>query len=123
MTENTQKEEIQKIFDITIKGLQQAGTKMQKPDNLQEITNGDTPFGHIFIPTELVRNIWKFGEMVLDKQKIASESGLELMLLISRDARAWVRHARLRWGKPPNSEEMAVMPIPADQLPPENPPF
>jgi hypothetical protein len=93
-----------------------------KPDDREEVLAGEN-FGVVFMPPELLRQLWGLGEAVVHFQEGKSESkrveprAINVMMLAAQ----WVRDARTRWGLPDRVEKVEVAPLLKE--PPMEPPF
>lgn|SRR5512135_23427 len=94
----------------------------KKPDDRDEILAGED-FGVVFMPPELLRQLWGLGEAVVHFQDKEAESArvesraINVMMLAAQ----WVRDARARWGTPDRVEKVNVAPLLKET--PVEPPF
>lgn len=94
----------------------------KKPDDRDEILAGEE-FGVVFIPPELLRQLWGLGEAVVHFQDKEAESkrieprAINVMMLAAQ----WVRDSRTRWGTPDRVEKINVAQLLKE--PPMEPPF
>jgi len=87
-------------------------TDKKMVDDREKILSGEE-FGVVFIPTELLRQLWGLGEAVVHFQDKQAEAGrvepraIQVMELAAK----WVRDARVRWGTPDRVEKINVGPL------------
>ena len=93
-----------------------------KPDDREELLAGGE-FGVVFMPPELLRQLWGLGEAVVHFEDGEAESkrveprAINVMMLAAQ----WVRDARNRWGLSDRVEKVNVAPLLKE--PPGEPPF
>ena len=90
--------------------------KNRKPDDTEAILAGEE-FGVVFMPPELVRQLWGLGETVVHFRAGKAEAvraefrAIRVMELAAQ----WVQDARDRWGVPDRVEKVDVAPLLREQ--------
>lgn len=98
--------------------LREAGRKlrltleaMRHPDNVLELLNGGLQTGFVFLPTRLMEDLYKIGEMAADALDHGRKPGPEMEQRAAKmleGAAEWVRYCRKRWGIPRDAQLVPV---------------
>jgi hypothetical protein len=104
--------EVDEFAKKTLAHAEKVFAEKKKPDDRDEILAGED-FGVVFMPPELLRQLWGLGEAVVHFQDKQAEStrveprATEVMMLAAQ----WVRDARVRWGTPDRVEKVSIAPL------------
>ncbi len=99
-------EALQQVVSKLVKQMAEKMAVMKHPDNLPEILDGKNS-GLVFVPTSLLRELWKMGES--QKNGCLNESQTKLVAEMSAD---WVAHCQKAWGPQPGSQLTEIREIP-----------
>lgn len=120
--ESKSREEQEKLAQDTLDRANKILAQKRKPDDREEILAG-AEFGVVFIPTQLLRQLWGLGEAVVNFQTGKAESkrvemrALEVMMLAGK----WVVDAQTRWGTPERVEKTNVGPLTKEEMQADTP--
>jgi len=82
------------------------------PDNLPELLYGQREFGCVYIPTELLRELYELGDSVLDLFEGDEKNNVQKACFnVSILAAKWVSFSKRKWGQIPCSELSVVSPL------------
>lgn len=113
MASEKPKQEVVGYFEEVKKQIQNFIRLQEHPDNLPEILYGQREFGCVYLPTELLKQLYALGESVFEYQATKrKDNGLDVhMLKVMTLASEWVEFSLRKWGKTLNAELTVVSPL------------
>jgi hypothetical protein len=110
--EDKTRESLLAFVQQTLTHGEQIYANKKKPDDREAILAGDD-FGVVFMPPELLRQLWALGEAVVHYQDKTGEAArvepraINVMMLAAN----WVKDARTRWGLDDRVEKVDIAPL------------
>ena len=101
------REQVEGAIDRARKRLDGIVQEKRHPDNVPEILDGKYS-GLVFLPRQLMVDLYRLGESVLDGRSRPYQDLGALDARVSEQAKDWVAYCRRRWGPPPESELVPV---------------